>query len=64
MAFSTVYCTFLNIEIFNFKWCKDDFWEDFIVISTECFRHWDIRGNRMDVREDMMKFDDLAAGRL
>ncbi len=86
---------------------RDDYWEDFIVISTEYFRHWDTRGNRMDVWEyrsmldrffslagfmpmptndpdilehpanvlmarpgsrveweEMMRFDDLAAGKL
>lgn len=85
----------------------DGCWDDFIVISTEYFRHWDIGGNQMDVweyrdmldrffgqsgfmpmptndpdilehpanvlmarigrrvgLEEMMFFDDLAAGRL
>ncbi|MCL6611553.1 MAG: GNAT family N-acetyltransferase [Peptococcaceae bacterium] len=86
---------------------RDGYWEDFIVISTEYFRHWDTGGNRLDVWEyrnmldrffgragfmpmptndpdilehpanvlmarvgsrvgweEMMRFDDLAAGRL
>lgn len=30
---------------------SDHYWEDFIVISTEYFRHWDTGGNRMDVWE-------------
>lgn len=85
----------------------DDYWEDFIVISTEYFRHWDTGGNQMDVWEyrdmldrffgragfmpmptndpdilehpanilmarvgsrvgweEMMKFDDLASGKM
>lgn len=29
----------------------EDCWKDFIVISTEYFRHWDTDGNRMDVWE-------------
>jgi acetoin utilization protein AcuA len=86
---------------------SDDYWEDYIVISTEYFRHWDTRGTGLDVWEyrgmldrffgragfmpmptndpdilehpanvlmarigsrvgweNMMKFDDLAAGKL
>lgn len=86
---------------------RDDLWEDFIVISTEYFRHWDTVGSGLDVWEyrcmldrffgragfmpmptndpdilehpanvlmarigsrvgweNMMRFDDLASGRL
>ncbi|MFZ5634329.1 MAG: GNAT family N-acetyltransferase [Bacillota bacterium] len=29
----------------------DDYWEDYIVISTEYFRHWDTEGNRLGIWE-------------
>ncbi|GBF33023.1 acetyltransferase AcuA [Desulfocucumis palustris] len=28
---------------------KDDYWEEYLVITTEYFRHWDLKGNSLTV---------------
>lgn len=30
---------------------SDDYWEDYIIISTEYFRHWDLGGSGLDIWE-------------